>query len=133
METELESNVGDSGESLPHNRIVPLKEAEAILLFSGLISTENTEPRCPRNWAGLSLSVIGHGHIRITESAVAEAMNLFSGSKATRQMGPDSSSPKMGWTFSSIFHAAMRGLAILGASSRSRFCRSNTSEYGIGL
>src|SRR5262245_62879226 len=98
METELKSNVGHSGESLTHNRIVPLKEAEATALFSGLISTQNTEPRCPRNWSALSLSFIGHGHSRITESAVAEATNLLSGSEATRQTGPDYSSPKMEWT-----------------------------------
>src|ERR1700730_14019478 len=108
METELETHVGEKGESLAHNRIEPLKEAEATLLFSGLTSTENTEPRCPRNRTTLSLSVSGHRHSRTTESAVAAATNLPFGSKATRQTGPDSSSPKELWAFSSIFHDAMR-------------------------
>src|SRR6266480_5261338 len=103
MDAELDSNVGEKGESLTHNRIVPLREAEATFLFLGLISTANTEPRCPRNWTAGSLSVNGHGHSRTTESALAAATNLPSGSKATRQTGPDSFSPKVEWTFSSIF------------------------------
>ena len=105
MDAEFESNVGDKGESLAHNRIVPSKEAEAIFLFSGLISTANTEPRCPRNWTALSGS--GDVHSLTTASFVAEATNSPSGSKATRQTGPDSSSPKVEWSFSSIFHNAM--------------------------
>ena len=43
MDAELESNVGDKGESSAHNLIVPSNEPEAIFLFSGLVSTENTE------------------------------------------------------------------------------------------
>ena len=87
ISAELQSNVGDNGESLAHNRIVPLKEAEAMFLFSGLISTANTEPRCPRSWTTPSVSVNGDGHSRTTESEVAAATNLPSGSKAARQTG----------------------------------------------
>src|SRR5262245_33480570 len=112
MDAEPGSNVGDKGESLAHSRIVPSKDPEATIPFSGLICTANTEPspRCPRNLTSVSGS--GEVHSLTTASFVAEAKNLPSGSKATRQTGPDSTSKKVWWSFSSIFHNAIRGLAM---------------------
>ena len=92
------------------DQFVPSREAEAIFLSSGLTSTANTEPRCPRNSTALSLSVPIHS--LTAASSVAEATNSPSGSKATRLTGPDFSSPNVQKTFSSTFHNAMCGLGI---------------------
>src|SRR5262245_58283862 len=105
MDAEFESNLGDNGESLAQSRIVQSKDAEATFPFSWLISRPNTEPRCPRNWTALSGS--DDVHSLTTPSFAAEATSLPSGSNATRQTGPDSSSPKVEWSFFSIFHSAM--------------------------
>ena len=40
---ELQSNVGDKGESLAHNRIVPLKEAEAMRFGADIHGEHRTE------------------------------------------------------------------------------------------
>src|SRR6478672_9368823 len=110
INTELGSNLGDNGESLAHNRIVPSKEAEATFLFSELISTENTALRCPRNGTAFSLSVLIHS--LTVASLVAAATNSPSGSKAARQTTPDVASPNKETVFSSTLHNAMCGLGI---------------------
>src|SRR5262245_5910249 len=107
MDAELGSNVGDNGESLAHSRIVPSKDAEATIPFAGLISTANTEPRCPRNCTALSLLGSGKVHSLTTASFVAEMISLPFGSKAVRQTGPESSSPKVERSFWSILHNAI--------------------------
>jgi hypothetical protein len=60
MDAELESNVGEKGESLAHNRIVPLREAEATFLFSGLAKAATSKAKTSdSNIAGARVKPIG--------------------------------------------------------------------------